>query len=102
MRFSYIGCRCGCHCSLVTERDGLIDHVAEQVPGPVRRNNRVEIGRRNGQRGLSWSCGRKMEMSRCARPATKGEFLKFSRTLQTRENFQTLATGMHSECRGDL
>ena len=51
MRFSYIGCRCGCHCSLVTERNGLIDHVAEQVPGPVRRDNRVEIGRRKGREG---------------------------------------------------
>ena len=39
MRSSYIGyCR-----SLVTGRNGLIDHVAEQVPGPVRRDNQVEI-----------------------------------------------------------
>ena len=39
MRSSYIGCRR----SLVTGRNGLIDHVAEQVPGPVRRDNQVEI-----------------------------------------------------------
>ena len=36
---SYIGC----HRSLVTGRNGLVDHVAEQVPGPLRRNNQVEI-----------------------------------------------------------
>ena len=39
MRSSYIRCRR----SLVPGRNGLIDHVAEQVPGPVRRDNQVEI-----------------------------------------------------------
>ena len=64
----------------------MIDHVAEQVPGPVRRDNRVEIGKAQRppknvevlRETMETSSLKSSRTGRCARPAMKREFRVFT------------------------